>query len=142
MSSGTEIIKVKAAIQKALSKIGSSNGTAPPPSRRNIFPTLYEFFVADTMRSAVNKRYDMAKAAIIEVADLKLDTFPESHQAIEASTEHLDLLVKKASGALTIDKTALRNELSKRYGADTAEEIIQLSSKERKGAVTLSAVMK
>jgi hypothetical protein len=139
---GSEIIQCKAAIQKTLSKIGKSNGTAPPSSRRNIFPALYEFFVADTLRSAINKRYDAAKAAIIDQQGLNLDAFPESSQAIEASTEHLDLLIKKAAGSSTIDRTMLKNELTKRYGADTAEAIIEASSKPKKGAVTISAVMK
>jgi hypothetical protein len=142
MTSGTEIIQCKAAIQKTLSKIGKTNGTAPPPSRRNIFPALYEFFVADTLRSAINKRYDAAKASIIEQQQLALDDFPESTQSIEASTEHLDLLVKKAAGSSTIDKTALRNELSKRFGTNVADEIIEKSSKPKRGAVTISAVMK
>lgn len=139
---GTEIIQCKAGIQKALSKIGKTNGTAPPSSRRNIFPTLYDFFVADTLRSAINKRYDDAKARLIEQQQLDLEAFPESTQSIEASTEHLDLLVKKNAGSKIIDKTMLRNELSKRYGTDVADEIIEASSKDKKGAVTISAVMK
>jgi hypothetical protein len=142
MTTGTEIIKCKAAIQKALSKIGTTNGTAPPSSRRNIFPTLYEFFVADTMRSNINKRYDVAKAQLIEVTGLNLDELEDSSSQISASTEHLDLLCKKAAGSSTIDKTMLRNELTKRYGVNTADQIIEASSKPRKGAVTLSAVMK
>jgi hypothetical protein len=94
------------------------------------------------MRSAINKRYDVAKATLVEQQQLDLENYPESNQSIEASTEYLDLLVKKAAGSSTIDKTALKNELTKRYGANTAEEIITASSKPRKGAVTLSAVMK
>jgi hypothetical protein len=142
MTTGTEIIKAKAAIQKALSNIGKTNGTSPPASRRNIFPVLYDFFVADTLRSAINKRYEEAKLRLIEQQGLDLDAFPESHQSIEATSEHLDLLVKKNAGSYTIDKTMLSNELTKRYGADAAQDIISASVKPKRGAVTISAVMK
>jgi hypothetical protein len=143
MTSGTEIIKCKAAIQKVLSNIGKTNGTAPPTSRSsNKFPILYDFFVADTLRSATKKRYEAAKAQVCEVFGVDPETLEDGHNKIEGSTEHLDLLVKKASGSRTIDPTMLKNELTKRYGADTAATIIDASSKDKKGAVTISAVMK
>jgi hypothetical protein len=137
-----DVLKLKAAIQKALSNIGKTNGTSPLPSRRNISPAMHEFFVADTLRSAISKRYDEAKEAIIEQTGLDVANFPESSQAIQASTEHFDLLVKKNASSTTIDKTMLKNALTKRYGADTALLIMEEASKPRAGATTISAIIK
>lgn len=137
-----EMLLLKSAIMKALGKIGTSNGTSPLPSRRNISPALHEFFVADTLRSAVNKRYDAAKEAVIEQAGIDIPNIEESSQHIAASNEHIDLLVKKAASSTTIDKTMLKNELTRRFGGDVANEIIKAASKPRAGATTISPVIK
>jgi hypothetical protein len=137
-----DTLKLKAAIQKALSNIGKTNGTSPLPSRRNISPALHEFFVAETLRSAVNKRYDEAKKTIIEQAGIDLPNLEESTQTIAAGNEHFDLLVKKNAGSTTIDKTMLKNSLSKRYGDIIANAIIEEASKPKAGAVTITPVIK
>lgn len=137
-----DTLKLKAAVQKSLSNIGKTNGTSPLPSRRNIAPDLHEFFVADTLRSAIKKRYEAAKERIIEVAGIELENFPESTQSIEASDEHFDLLVKKNASSTQINKTKLKNELTRRYGEKVAAEIIKAASDPRAGATTISAIIK
>jgi hypothetical protein len=139
-----EIIDKKVAIQKAASAIGKKNGSAPPESTSNTFGAAYELFVASELRSIANKRYDVAKAQAVEAGVIDEEKAIEGAEIATHNNELFDVTLKKASSSMTLDKTALKNNLSKLAGMSDKEatRIIELSSKPRKGAVTIGFSLK
>lgn len=136
----SDILHRRAAINKSFSAIGVKNGSAPPDSKLNTFAPLYEFFVADALRSMANKRYDAAKENLASVVDL--NKIKEGAQVRLVATEHFDIDARQNVATTTLDRTMLKNELTKRYGSKVADDIITKSSKPKKGAVTISCTMK
>lgn len=138
------MIARKASIQKSLAAIGVKNGSAPPESGSNTFGIAYEFFVADQLRSACTKRYDAAKAAALSAGVLGDEKdYREGDTVTAFDNEHLSISVKKASGSYTLDKTQLRNELSKAGLTEMKiNGIMDNASKPKKGAVSFITSIK
>lgn len=139
-----EIIHLKAAIQKAFSKIGKSNGSSPPASADNRFGLAYELFVASELRSAANKRYEVAKEAAASAGVLDEEKCVEGSEVAVYDAQYFDVTMKQASGSTQIDKTKLKNELMKEFNLDetSAAAVIAKGSKPRKGAVTIGFSLK
>jgi len=139
-----KIIHLKAAIQKQLSNIGKKNGSAPPDSTSNAFGAAYELFVASEIRSAANKRYDVAKVLATDVGVLDDSKVMEGAEIAVHSNEYFDVTMKQASASSTIDKTKLKSTLMVELNLDDkkAEAIIAKASKPRKGAVTIGFALK
>lgn len=137
-------IELKAAIQKSLSRIGKSNGSAPPESSSNTFGPAYELFVASEIRSAANKRYEKAKEAAFAAGVIDEEACVEGAEIATHNNEYFDVTMKKASASSTLDKTMLRNHLMKEFNLDdkTADQVIAKSSKPKKGAVTIGFTLK
>lgn len=143
----TPIIKIKSAIQTAFSNIGKKNGTSAPTSKVNTFSIAYEFFCAEIMRSAANKRHEEAKKAAFDAGLLgEPSKYVEGETITTHDNEHFTITAKKAAASSTLDRTMLSNALSKRYGkkldATLCNEILAEASKPRAGAVTISCAMK
>lgn len=139
-----EIIRLKAAIQKTLASIGKKNGSALPESKSNTFPIAYELFVASELRSASNKRYDVAKAAAAKAGIIDEDKTIEGSEISTYDSEYFDVTMKKASASSTLDKVLLGNKLQVEFGMSQGDvdKLIEMSSKPRKGAVTIGFSLK
>lgn len=139
-----KILEIKASIVKTFNNIGKKNGSAPPESGSNTFPVAFEFFVADNLRSIANKRYDVAKAAALAVGVLgDPETYVEGTITNIYEADLFDIAAKKASGTTMLDKTQLANNLAKKgWKADEIQELVDDSSKPRKGATTYEMILK
>jgi len=139
-----KIIHLKAAIQKQLSNIGKKNGSAPPESTSNAFGAAYELFVASELRSAANKRYDVAKEQATDVGIIDEEKLVEGSEIAVHSNEYFDVTMKQASSSSTVDKTKLKSTLMVECNLDekSAQKIIDKASKPRKGAVTIGFALK
>jgi len=139
-----EIIHLKAAIQKALSNIGKKNGSAPPQSTSNAFGVAYELFVSNELRSAANKRYDVAKELAKEAGVIDEEKLIEGAEIATHSNEFFDVTMKQASSSNTVDKTKLKSQLMLQFNLDekSAQAVIDKASKPRKGAVTIGFTLK
>jgi hypothetical protein len=138
-----EIIHRKAAIQKSFSNIGKKNGSAPLEHTDNRFGIAYELFCASELRSAANKRYDMAKAVAKDAGIVDEEKCVEGSEITTYNNKYFDVTMKQASASTTLDRTLLKNNLMKLGQSETlAQEIINASSKPRKGAVTIGFALK
>lgn len=139
-----EILHNKAAIQKQFSTIGKKNGSAPPDSGINTFPVAYELFVASELRSAANKRYDMAKKQAEEAGVIDESETIEGAEIATWKSKYFDVTMKKSAASSTLDKTMLKNVLMRelKCNEDKAQHIIDSASKPRKGAVTIGFTLK
>lgn len=137
-------INLKAAIQKSFSNIGKSNGTKPKESQSNSYPIAHELFVASELRSAANKRYDMAKANAFASGILDEGKVVEGAEVCVYEGELFDVTMKQASSSSTLDRTQLRNTLMRDLNLDdkAVDTIIAKASKPRKGAVTIGFSLK
>lgn len=139
-----EMLHKKAAIQKAFSKIGVSNGSSAPESEDNRFSTAYELFVSKELKSMAEKRYEAAK----EKAEL--EGVIDKEKAVEGaevgvySSEHFDIALKTSSSSLQLDKTKLKNNLMTKHNMSEKEanKLLVLSSGTRKGAVNINISFK
>ena len=139
-----QIIHLKAAIQKQLSNIGKKNGSAPPMSESNSFRAAYELFVASELRSAANKRYDVAKVLATDVGIIDDEKLVEGSEIAVHSNEYFDVTMKQSASSTSIDKTKLKSVIMVEFNLDdkTAEAVIAKASKPRKGAVTIGFALK
>jgi len=139
-----KIIHLKAAIQKSLSNIGKRNGSAPPESTSNAFGAAYELFVASEIRSAANKRYDVAKQQATDVGVIDEEKLMEGAEIATHSNEYFDVTMKQSASSSSVDKTKLKSVLMVEFNLDdkTAQAVIDKASKPRKGAVTIGFALK
>jgi hypothetical protein len=138
-----ETIHRKAAIQKAFSNIGKSNGSKPLEHSDNRFQTAYELFCASELRSAANKRYDAAKAKAFEEGIIDEEKCQEGAEIATYKSKYFDVTMKQSAASTTLDKTMLRNNLSRVGMSETdIDNLIKTSSKPRKGAVTIGFSLK
>lgn len=138
-----DMLLKKAAVQRAFSKIGKSNGSSPPESTSNTFSVAYELFVSKDLKSQAEKRYEAAKKDAIDKGVLDMEKAVEGMEVNTYSSEHFDVALKKSAGSMMIDKTALANNLNKKgWSAAEVEALIASSSKPRAGAVNINISMK
>ena len=123
-------IKLKATA--ALEKIGRHNGTAPLESTDNRMPQAHELFIADTMRSYANKRYDIAKKEADKAGLLLDEEILPGSTKVTYENEHFSLSAKVSSPRTQISETKLRVELIKAVGETAADRIIEKSKQETK----------
>jgi hypothetical protein len=138
-----EIILRKAAIQKSFSNIGKKNGSAPLEHTDNRFGIAYELFCASELRSAANKRYDMAKAVAKDAGIVDEEKCVEGSEITTYNNKYFDVTMKQASASTTLDKTMMKNVLQREgYSEQDAQALIDNASKPRKGAVTIGFALK
>jgi hypothetical protein len=138
-----EIIHRKAAIQKSFSNIGKKNGSAPLEHTDNRFGIAYELFCASELRSAANKRYDMAKAVAKDAGIVDEEKCVEGSEITTYNNKYFDVTMKQASASTTLDKTMMKNVLQREgYSEQDAQALIDNASKPRKGAVTIGFALK
>lgn len=138
-----EIIHRKAAIQKAFSNIGKNNGTKPLDHSDNRFGIAYELLTSSELRSAANKRYDMAKARAADAGVIDEEKCIEGSEVSTYVSKYFDVTMKQAASSTTLDKTQMKNVLMREgYKEEDAQALIDAASKPRKGAVTIGFALK
>lgn len=139
-----EMLHKKAAIQKAFSAIGNKNGSAAPEDTDNRFSIAYELFVAKELKSAAEKRYEMAKEAAVAAGVIDETKCVEGSEVNTYSSTHFDIGLKKSASSLTLDKTKLSNKLITEHNwtQDAVNKLLVLSSNTRKGAVNINISFK
>lgn len=139
-----EILHRKAAVQKAFSNIGKTNGSKPPESANNTFAEAYELFVSKDLKSMAEKRYEQAKKNAERVGVLDMSKAVEGSEITTYQSEHMDISLKTAQGGSMLDRTQLKNHLmvGLKMSDAEAEAVIEAGSKPRKGAVNINISMK
>jgi beta-phosphoglucomutase-like phosphatase (HAD superfamily) len=114
----------KLAITNTLNKLGTSqNGkSAPPPSTDNRFSIAWEYFVADFMASACNKRKEAAKKAAEEAGIITKPGVGETKTVYKA--DGLQIIGATKSPAERIDAALLHANLMKEFGEEKAQQIL------------------
>ena len=73
------MITLRDSVHNALTRIGSVNGSKLPQQADNYMdPLMHEFFVSAEVKSHANKRYDMAKKALIGSGEFDPNTVKPS----------------------------------------------------------------
>lgn len=139
-----EMLHKKAAVQKAFSKIGKSNGSSPPDSDKNTFGEAYELFVSKELKSMAEKRYDAAKKAAFDAGVIDESKVSEGSEVTTFSSDMFDVSLKQNSGSRTLDKTMLSNALMRKFNMSEKEvaTFIDEASKPKKGAVNINISLK
>lgn len=132
---------IKSKALAAFSKIGTTNGTAAPQSDDNRFGIAYEYFIADALAAVAAKRKEQAKEAA-KSAGLLGEDHAEATTVETYSNELISISAKTASAAERVDKTALFNELNKKYGAVEAARILSVATKTNKAATSFIFAVK
>jgi hypothetical protein len=129
------ILQIKAKLTSKFAELGNKNGTASPNSTDNRAKIAHEFFVADTLRSVANKRYEDAKKAAAEAGLLADDPVPSS-TVVTYENEHVTISAKTASAARRLDGKKLSAALIRELGAAKATKIVEDSQVESKPATS------
>lgn len=139
-----EMLHKKAAIQKSFSKIGKSNGSSAPESTDNRFSAAYELFVSKELKSAAEKRYEIAKQAAKDQGIIDEEQAVEGAEVNTYSSEFFDVGLKKSAGSWTLDKTKLSNNLQTKFNMkkEDVDKLLVSSSNPRKGAVNINISFK
>lgn len=139
-----DMLHRKAAVQKSFSKIGKTNGSAAPDSTDNRASVAWELFVSKELKSAAEKRYDVAKEAAKIAGVLDEEKVREGTEVTTYENEHLNISLKQSNSSLTLDKTMLSNKLQTVHGwkKEEVDKLLVLSSKPRKGAVNINVSFK
>jgi hypothetical protein len=140
-----EMILKKGAVQKAFSNIGKTNGSKPPEGDpNNSFSVAYELFVSKELKSAAEKRYEMAKSAAKLQGVIDEDKISEGCEVTTFISSFFDVSLKQNAGSRTLDKTMLKNNLMKNLNMSegVAEAFIDAASKPKKGAVNINISLK
>lgn len=127
----SDILKRVSAAMTAFTKIGRSNGSAPPYSNLNDYGIAYELMIAQRLAKAASARLEAAKEAAQDAGILAKSYKEGTH--IVYNKEGLVVTIVKHKDSSTLDKTMISNYLSKMYGADVAEKAISEGSKPRAG---------
>lgn len=138
-----EMLLKKAAIQKAFSKIGKSNGSSAPESDKNTFGVAYELFVSKDLKSQAEKRYDAAKKAAFDAGVIDESKVSEGSEVTTFISDMFDVSLKQSNGSFTLDKTMLSNNLQKMGWSEAdVNKLLANSSKPKKGAVNINISLK
>lgn len=135
----SDLLKRKSAAMNAFTKIGRTNGSSPPESTTNNFAEAYEFAIAASLRSAANARYDAAKEAAIMAGVFKAEYTPGKHNAF--NKDGVIVIASRNKDGETLDSGKLKNELTKKLGADKAEALLSLCMKPKKGALSFEVIL-
>lgn len=143
------ITNVRAALHKALAKLGYANSHMQPAEGSNNHDSLlHELFIASEGESYFKKRreaaLDAVKRHLIEYndgVDEIADAAPGTEQ-IMLRGGHYDLVVKKANPSSRLNKTKIENKLKVDYGLSMAEvlQFMAACSDESKPATTIKAI--
>lgn len=129
-----KLAKHKLEIQGAFNEIGNSR----PKHSDNIFPLIWDYFVADLLASLATKRKEHAKKALEDIGVLTKPSVGESK--IIYSTDGLQIVGQTKQPSETIDRAKLNSELIKRYGLKVATDILKASTKVNNPATVYSFV--
>ena len=129
------LFEKKAKALTAFDKIGKSNGSSPPESADNRASIAYEYYVADFLASAADKRKKEAKVAAINAGIEAVDPKPGDNKIVYEN-EHMTITARTASPASRIDASKLRTELIKLHGSDEADKIIRAATVENKASTS------
>ena len=129
------ILQIKAKLTSKFAELGNKNGTASPDSTDNRAKIAHEFFVADTLRSVANKRYEDAKKAAAEAGLLADDPVPSS-TVVTYENEHVTISAKTANPAQRLDPNLLKTKLMLKLGAAEAEKLVSQATVTSKPATS------
>lgn len=123
--SATQVAKVRAAVHKALERIGTANGHACPESKSNHDPTLHEGLVAAEVRRYAEKRYKAWSEGIKKSGLFSEDDMPEpGGSAILVAGDIYGLSATVNNPASRFDKTLCINALHKHAGEKLSVDLI------------------
>lgn len=132
----SDMLKRIGAAMTAFTKIGTTNGSAPPALTDNRAPLVYEALIASRLLKAATERKEQAYAALKDAGILNDDYKPGDYAPY--TDDVMVVSVKRNKDSETLDKTMLGNELTKAYGKDVADKLIAKASKTRKGNTIIS----
>ncbi len=138
---------LKAKVNAALEKIGTTNGTAAKPSQDPADKAAHEYNVASQMASYADKRKDNAKKALLDVlseaASAKLEAAKKQVIKTEVSdkvtiidSEHHVVVAAVNNGASFLDVDSLKVALLKKMTSDEVNALFEANTKRRAPSVT------
>lgn len=119
------------ALNKAFDKIGKSNGTKPPEGI-NDPSTLaaYNFMVSQFAKSYWERRHEADKKEAAQLGVLgDPDKLLPGATLVTYQDSQVNVTCKINQAISLLDKTALGNELNKRFGSSVAQEILAAATK-------------
>lgn len=147
-----DVLHRKAELQNTLMHLATNksinvtvnDGTAHiDAGQKNTADIAARFLIAEQMRSFANKNYDVVKK---EAKDAGLfgdeADYVTGETVVLSSFSGFDITAKKASESEYADTTATKNVISKYVPSGKREQALSECIKERKGAVTISVVVK
>lgn len=140
---------LKAKINAALSKIGTTNGTAPKQSQDPLDALAHEYNVASSIVSIAEKRKEIAKKALLDGLSETATKALNDKKAAVAKTEvsdnvdlgsgaHNSISAQVKIGASYLDVAALRVELKKYMPTDDVDKMFEAATKRRDPSVTIN----
>ena len=118
----SSVTGVRAALHRALDKIGRRNAHACPPGGSNTDPLMHDLFTSHESWSVFDKRRKEAIKSCLEVATVKVVDIEEGTEQVVLEGEHYTLVVKKNNASERVDRVKIGTELRKR-GFDEAETL-------------------
>lgn len=139
---------LKARIAKDLAAIGND----APPSQDALDGAIYDYYVASTLSSMIDKRKEVAKKALLstlaESATAELEAVKQSVAASELSDDvdlgagqHFSVSAQVKIGASYLDVDSLRVELKKTMPTDKVDALFARHTKRRAPSVTLKPLV-
>lgn len=132
---------IKPHLSGAFAKLGTKDDTkgAAPQSADNRFADVWEYFVADFLCTIATKRKETAKKKLTEMGVLTKPAVGATETLYNKSG--VQLVGTTKSPAVSIDRAMLSAELTKRFGAKKAMDIIQAAEKEAAPATVYSFIL-
>jgi hypothetical protein len=111
--------------------------------QKNTSDIAARFLIAEQVRSAANKNYDNVKKEARDAGILGTEEdYLEGETCTVSSFSGFDITARKSAASEMADTTAVKNVVSKYVPAAKRDQALAECIKERKGAVTISVVVR
>ncbi|MBU2051478.1 MAG: hypothetical protein KKH61_21215 [Gammaproteobacteria bacterium] len=138
-------------VNKALEKIGTSNGTAPPKTQDRLDLTAHEYGVAAVGASYFDKAKNAAKKVLLDAigesgasklakAKARVVANGSGEDVHVAGGQFYEIIAELKNGASYLDMDALKVDLLKKFKSDEIEALWAKHTKRRDPSVSFKVL--
>ena len=142
----SSIREVKEAIEKLFASIGTMKypTTIPYAGQKATSEVAAEYFIADLLHKLAKNRFEKVAKPAAEQAGIlgKESDYEPNETVIVWQSPAFTINVKRGMPSKMLDREKLTECLKEAVGEKRAQDIIEKSSKERKGTTTISVAIK